>query len=103
MPRSRFSCAAMAMAGSACLAAPPVQAAIKCVNGAQVVSGQLLITPYCQDKLLADVARGYGLQVSFAEIRNNPNTKRRVCAMIGRDIRIQQTCIDAGIVGRRGF
>lgn len=100
--QAKFARLAIA-AWAACLAGPSAEAAIKCIDGAQVVGGQLLITPYCQDKLLADVARGHGLKVSFAQIRNNPNTKRYVCALVGRDIRVQQTCIDAGIVGRRGF
>ncbi len=79
------------------------EAAIVCRNGAQLVQGNLLTTPYCQDKLLADVARQYGMKVSFAEIRNNPNTKRHVCAFVGHDIRVKQTCIDANVTGRRGF
>ncbi len=81
----------------------PAAAAIKCKNGFQLVQGSYLATPYCQEKQLADVARSYGFKISFAEIRNNPNSKRRLCALIGRDIRVQQTCIDAGITGRRGF
>jgi hypothetical protein len=92
-----------ALAGVLSLAAVPATAAITCQNGFQLVQGSYLATPYCQEKQLAEVARGYGINISFAEIRNNPNSKRRVCALIGRDIRVQQTCIDAGITGRRGF
>jgi hypothetical protein len=96
--------AGMAMSAVAgVVLAGPAEAAIKCVNGSQVVQGNLLATPYCQDKLLADVARTYGMKVSFAEIRNNPNTKRYVCSFVGRDIRVHQTCLDAGVTGRRGF
>jgi hypothetical protein len=79
------------------------EAKIQCRDGYQIVQGNLLATPYCQEEQLARVARGYGMRVSFAEIRNNPNTKRHVCSIVGRDIRVQQTCIDAGITGRRGF
>lgn len=87
----------------AAVSASPASAAIECRNGYQLVQGNLLATPYCQEKLLAQVAREYGLKATFAEIRNNPNTKRNVCAFVGRDIRVQQTCIDANHVGRRGF
>lgn len=88
---------------AALLAAPAAQAGIRCQNGYQVVQGNLIATPYCQEALLAKVAREYGFHETFAEIRNNPNTKRRVCTLIGRDIRVQETCVDANITGRRGF
>lgn len=81
----------------------PAEARIRCVNGNQVVNGSLLATPYCQDELVASVAREYGMKVSASEVRNNPNYKRNVCQFVGRDIRIYQACIDANSVGRRGF
>lgn len=81
----------------------PALAAIKCRNGAQLVSGNYISTPYCEDKLLAEVAREYGFKVSFAEIRNNPNAKRNVCVYVGRDIRVQENCLTANPTGRRGF
>jgi hypothetical protein len=79
------------------------EAAIQCRNGAQLVSGSYIITPYCQDKLLAQVARQYGSRVSFAEIRDNPNTKRHVCRLVGRDIRVFENCITVSPNGRRAF
>jgi hypothetical protein len=81
----------------------PAAAAIKCRNGAQLVAGNYISTPYCEDKLLAEVAREYGFKVSFAEIRNNPNAKRNVCVYVGRDIRVQENCLTANPTGRRGF
>jgi hypothetical protein len=81
----------------------PASAAIKCRNGAQLVAGSYISTPYCEDKLLAEVAREYGFKVSFAEIRNNPNAKRNVCVYVGRDIRVQENCLTANPTGRRGF
>lgn len=81
----------------------PASAAIQCRNGAQLVAGSYISTPYCEDKLLADVAREYGFKVSFAEIRNNPNAKRNVCVYVGRDIRVQENCLTANPTGRRGF
>jgi hypothetical protein len=84
-------------------AGAPAEAAIKCQNGAQLVSGSYIITPYCQDKLLAQVARQYGSRVSFAEIRDNPNSKRHVCRLVGRDIRVYENCQTVNPSGRRGF
>jgi hypothetical protein len=83
--------------------AGPAEARIKCVNGYQIVNGSPIATPYCQDELVAHVARGYGIKVSAATIRNNPNIKRDVCRNIGRDNRIFIACIDANPVGRRAF
>lgn len=81
----------------------PADAAITCRNGAQLVSGSYIMTPYCEDKLLAEVAREYGSRASFAEIRNNPNTKRHVCRLVGRDIRVFENCQTVNPNGRRGL
>ncbi|MEQ1653370.1 MAG: hypothetical protein ABL897_12840 [Hyphomicrobium sp.] len=78
-------------------------AAITCKDGYQLVQGNYLATPYCQDDLLAKVARQYGMRTSASAIRENPNYKREVCRLVGRDIRVQQTCIDANAYGRRAF
>lgn len=94
---------ALAAASALLATAPAAEAKIRCKDGYQLVQGNYLATPYCQEAQLADVARSYGFKVSFAEIRENPNSKRRLCALIGRDIRVQQTCIDANITGRRGY
>ena len=89
--------------GSGMSGAGDASAAIRCSKGFQSVGGSLIATPYCQDQLVADVARGYGIRVSGREIRNNPNRKRHVCQFIGRDVRVQMACIDAFPVGRRPF
>lgn len=94
--------AALALAVSVAFGGYPAHAAIQCQNGAQLVAGSYLITPYCQDKLLAQVAREYGFKVSFAEIRDNPNSKRTLCVYVGRDIRVQENCRTVNIGGRRG-
>lgn len=96
-------CLAVAAAAAPLLAAAPAEARIKCVNGFQIVNGSPIATPYCQDNLVAQVAREHGMKVSEVEVRNNPNYKRYVCQFVGRDIRIYQACIDANSVGRRGF
>jgi hypothetical protein len=75
-------------------------AAINCKDGYQLVQGNYLATPYCQDALLTQVAHQYGMHVSALEIRENPNSKRRVCRLIGRDIRVQEACITVNPSGR---
>jgi hypothetical protein len=72
----------------------PATAKIECRKGAQRVKGEWLVTPYCQDAYLAEVAREYGVKASATAIRNNPNVKRQVCIIVGHDIRVQQTCIE---------
>jgi hypothetical protein len=74
--------------------------AIDCRNGYQLVQGNRLATPYCQDALLASVARQYGFKTSAAAIRENPNHKRDICRFVGRDIRVQENCITANPNGR---
>ena len=82
---------------------PSAEARIKCVNGNQIVQGSPMATPYCQDELVAKVAREHGMKVSGAAVRNNPNLKRDVCRFVGRDIRIQLACVDTNSMGRRRF
>ena len=67
--------------------------AIDCVPGLQGVNGQMIYTPYCQDEYLADVAREYGFKASAAKIRNNPT----ICRFVFEDIRVQITCLQAGV------
>lgn len=97
-----FGWAALAAPFAMLVLATPA-AAITCKDGYQLVQGNYLATPYCQDDLLAKVARQYGMRTSASAIRENPNYKREVCRLVGRDIRVQQTCIDANAYGRRAF
>jgi hypothetical protein len=90
----RTSALAAAAAGMALLAGPAA-AEIRCNGPYQIVRGQELATPYCQDGYLAWVAREYGMAVTASAIRYNPNVKRDVCRFIGRDIRVQQICVGA--------
>jgi hypothetical protein len=71
--------------------------AITCRNGAQLVQGNWLATPYCQDQYLAQVARERGFKTSAAAIRNNPNHKKELCRFMFSDIRVAATCLDAGV------
>lgn len=78
-------------------------AAVKCDKGYQKVQGNLIATPYCQDQYLAQVARQYGLNASASKIRNNPNYKKEICRTVFSDIRVQETCLDAGVPEGYGF
>jgi len=105
MMRGRFAMlVALASAGGGSIAISSGASAggIKCSNGFQLVQGAYLATPYCQDALVAQVARAYGIRTSAAAIRENPNHKRHVCRLIGRDIRVQESCltVSPGVRGR---
>jgi hypothetical protein len=81
---------------------PSAEGAIKCRNGYQIVNGSEIATPYCQDNLVAQVARQYGFKASEAEVRNNPNYKRELCRFVGRDNRLTTACVNEN-TGRRAF
>ena len=83
------------LVAGAALASPA--AAINCRNGAQLVQGNWLATPYCQDQYLAEVATERGFKTSASAIRNNPNHKKELCRFMFSDIRVQGTCLDAGV------
>lgn len=70
------------------------EAKIVCRDGFQVVDGKEISTPYCNDGLVAQVAREHGMKVSEEAVRNNPSTKNEVCRWVGSDIRIQNYCND---------
>ena len=62
--------------------ATTASAEIKCQDGSQLIQGNWMATPYCQDKLLAQVANARGFKTSFAAIRNNPNHKKELCRFL---------------------
>lgn len=71
----------------------PAKARINCQGPYQVVQGSLIITPYCSDNHLAYVAnRFYGMHVSAAAVRHNPNIKEEVCRLVGTDSRVLDAC-----------
>jgi hypothetical protein len=74
------------------LAIAPSSAKIRCVDEAQVINGQLAVTPWCEDENLAKVAQAYGARVTGAAIRDNPNLKAQICRFVGADIRVKDTC-----------
>ena len=82
---SSAALAALLAAGLAAASAAQVRSERKC-------DGQAWNTPYCQDKLLAEVARSYGVRVTDLEIRTNPNRKLEMCRFIGHDPRVYHAC-----------
>ncbi len=70
------------------LLASPVNAAIICDGGFQIVRGEPVSTPYCQDEALAAFARKRGARTSGDEIRGSSDLKRQSCVAAG-DTNIQ--------------
>jgi len=80
---------------SACalaLGAGMADAKIVCRGQFQIVDGQPIATPYCEDANVAAVAREYGIFVSASEVRRSPSTKARICRFIGHDNRVRSAC-----------
>lgn len=65
---------------------------LKCKGPYQIVQGQQIATPPCEEQYLAKVARTYGVKVSVKQIRNNPHKKIELCQFIGHDIRLVGIC-----------
>lgn len=78
----------------------PAEARIACHNGYQIVNGQPISTPYCQDELVATVARQHGSRVSADAIRYNPNLKRHVCRFVSNDFRVTEACANENSIRR---
>lgn len=89
----RVTYLAIVVPGLLLAALSPAEARIVCNDGYQKVGGNFIATPYCQDALLAKVARDHGMGASAARIRDNPNYKREVCRFVGNDIRISEYCM----------
>lgn len=68
--------------------------AIECNGRDQWNSGQNAWIPsrYCEDNLIAYVARAHGMHVSGYTVRTNPSIMARACRFAGSDIRIQDIC-----------
>jgi len=67
-------------------------ARIACKGRFQVVKGNLIATPYCEDMLLAKVAREFGMRVSFRQLRSSHSTKSSACRFVGHDNRVSDLC-----------
>ena len=72
----------------------PASAAITCQGRDQWNSAAngWISTPYCEDNLIAAVARLHGMRVSNAAVRQNPSIKEEACRFAGSDIRINDLC-----------
>jgi hypothetical protein len=75
-----------------CFALSTPSRAIDCNGPWQIIKGQEIATPYCEDNYLGQIARAAGLRVSNHEIRENPNKKGAVCRFVGRDNRVRDIC-----------
>jgi hypothetical protein len=82
-------------------ASVPAAARIECRGNFQITKHGPISTPYCEEQQIARVARSYGIGVSDAEVRNNPNTKVYLCQIIGNDVRLKGSC--AGYASPPGF
>ncbi|MHA1165057.1 MAG: hypothetical protein ACTSP0_05670 [Alphaproteobacteria bacterium] len=75
-------------------AAVPADAKIRCQGRNQwnSAAGGWISTPYCEDNLIAAVARSHGMRVSNRAVRQNPSIKEEACRFAGSDIRINDLC-----------
>ena len=95
MTKTAVTLAAM---GSALLvaftAAIPADAAIRCQGRLQwnSAAGSWISSPYCEDNLIAAVARANGMNVSNRAVRQNPSIKEEACRFAGSDNRINDLC-----------
>lgn len=67
------------------------EARIQCDKEFQISSSGPIATPACADRYLADIARRYGMRVTYRDVRN-PSVKQQVCEFVGNDIRLRTIC-----------
>ena len=65
----------------------PAQAAIRCNGGYQINSQGEFESPYCEEKLLAQLSG-----VPVEAIRRSWSTEQNACRVVGNDIRIMEFC-----------
>jgi hypothetical protein len=70
----------------------PVAARIECRGNFQMSKYGPIATPYCEEENIARVARSYGVNVTGAEVRNNPLKKVYLCQIYGGDNRLKGAC-----------
>ncbi len=72
----------------------PASAAIKCQGGNQwnSAAGGWIPSSYCEDNLVASVARSHGMRWSNAAVRQNPAIMAEACRFAGSDNRITDIC-----------
>jgi hypothetical protein len=59
------------------------EAAIECRDEYQVLDGQLMSTPYCNDVHLTNLANKQGANVTLDAIRRDPGTRDAACRLVG--------------------
>ena len=64
---------------------------LKCKGPYQIINGNLLATPPCEDRYIAKIARSYGYRVTAKQIGNG-NTKALICTNLSHDTRIRPHC-----------
>ena len=92
MPAANRALAFLLAGAALALGAGSASAKIICNGPYQIVSGQPIATPYCEDAYLAEVAREYGMRVTASAVRSSPSIKERICRIIGHDNRVQSAC-----------
>ncbi len=72
----------------------PANAAVQCRGGYQwnTAADGWIASSYCEDNLVAAVARANGMRWSNAAVRQNPSSKAEACRFAGSDIRITDIC-----------
>src|SRR5262245_52215886 len=92
MARHKFLASVAVSSGLLLLAPGGADARIVCEGNFQIVNGLPVSTPYCRERVLADVARSYGWRVTDQEVRYSESTKAQVCRAIGFDNRVREVC-----------
>jgi hypothetical protein len=59
----------------------PAKAGIVCDGQFQIVNGQAVSTPYCEDEQLAHVLRWHGAKTSGEAVRRSAELKRQSCLL----------------------
>ncbi len=81
--------------------ASPASAAIWCDGQFQIVNGYPVATPFCENHLLAQVARSYGARTSTDYLANSSSEKQQICNFVGFDSRVGTICVPYGHDGGR--
>jgi len=73
----------------------------KCRGPYQLVQGNWISSPICEDRVLAKVARSYGNNVRAKHVRKYAGSKIGICFAYGHDIRLSGICGAYRNIGRR--
>ena len=93
--RALLSLTIMALAALMVMPATEGQAKrykLNCKGPYQLVAGNYIASPPCQDRYIARVARQYGYKVSAKDLANRPSLKISICVNLSHDTRIRNHC-----------